>query len=275
MEDDKKPAAVAHGVATASSLEDDMWDDDSTVPGCADNIAPSPVARKRPVIEDDKVDNGNDDDDRKPAATRRSQRIRLENIFFDPGNGEPDSRWRDRGSGVTMDGSSINLEDGEDDDDEEMTLVIGDETVIVPNERITTTFPDQETTTFVAAAKRAWMLEMLCDQTFKFLDEIQFKSRIRKHVKAVIIDIAMNDSQILDAVFKKKEKTFPSWRAARQEVAKLINAKDLGETLAKAVWNAINLHAIHARVISNILNYSETDDADETDDDYDNLEEQE
>jgi hypothetical protein len=246
-----------------------LFDEDSTVSPMA-----SPVARKRVAAAEEEYDD--EDDDKKPAVPiRRSQRARTANVFFDPGNGEPDSRWVDPRAGPTSivlqpkthdqnSSSPLTMDETPMDGDKTVVMLDGDETVMTSN--------DGDELPIVTLHK-ARMIEKLCATTFQFLDEKLWKSKIKEHVRSVLVNMAILDAQVLDTLYETKAMTkevFDSMQAAKEAVSECINTKALEEKLAQVIWESFVVQHVKARVLNDVMNNSMNDvdlQGDETDDD--------
>jgi hypothetical protein len=294
-DDDRKlPASTgqAHQASSFLGSDDSTQSTRSAVP----SPVSSPVARKR---------QNNDDDDswctesgaRKP---RRSQRLKCPNTFFDPGAGEPDSLWVDHGKKPTgtvefftnmlvdnqpfpgpMSPLSVLHGNGTGGVGSTRPVDGNKETVVLQSGGDTTTtlhFPSGQAMHYVANMNQAWVVEKLCETTFRFLNEKLWMRRIKEHVKSAIVDIAMHTPQIIDMAFDEQHYA-ASRNAALKAVAECINAKDLEEALAETIWNAFAVENVKARTIDNIMNNrmrdvnlprnDDTDDWDDSDDSND------
>jgi hypothetical protein len=237
-----------------------------------DSPIASPVARKRKDHDDD---SGKEPDHCKEImAARRSSRNRIPNIFFDPGNGEPDSHWSDRRSGASsaklqkvldvatapfvaapvvdtpVHGGMASLPtwNPADDIDEDATVVISEEEVTgIKKCR-------DETMAFVALANKEYVIKQLSKTIFKFLDKKSWRDRIKAHVKSAIIDIGCDDSEILNLALERKGRSnIGSWGAVRQAVSECIDSEALEKELLETIWDAFCFEHLEARAIENVM----------------------
>jgi hypothetical protein len=231
----------------------------------------SPVARKRSSKHDYDSNDGYDTDDSSSAPAmraRRSQRVKTQNTFFDPGSGEPDSLWIDSGKkpmgtvefftnttvnnlpfpghmshlSIFEDDATVPIEDSLPRDSPNFTLAYpqGRPVVSFPSG---VTFPSGRSMDYVAELNQAWVVEKLTHTIFKYLDEKLWKERIQKKVEMAMADIK-----------HKGRKYELSKQAAKKALAESIEAYDLEEALAVTIWKSFVLERVKARTIDNVLN---------------------